>query len=703
MSKDRKYLYYRAYLIYFGFVIIMIAVLYSTFDLQLNGPGVAFETKEGELPTRVADRIPRMGQILDHNEVPLVTSITFYDIYMDPTVVEEELFDQKVGALSQGLHRLYPDKPAHDYERQIRKARANGVRYLLIRRKVTNEARKKLRKLPIFELGQMKGGIIDNVEVIMRKKPFGNLLNRTLGYFKINDDSDTLRVGIEGAYYDYLKGEEGKEIEQRISSGWKRTGKIIKDAVEGADVVTTIDKEIQEVAHSELEKQMIFMDAQHGSVILMEVQTGYVRAVANLTKISRGKYAENFNYAIGHLEVPGSTFKLASIMAGLEDERFKITDKVNASGRYNVGGDGMSDSNHGMGYGVITIQKAFEKSSNVILQLINRSYRNDPEVFIKRLEQFGLTEKLGIDLEGEPRPKVSKPGDASWSALSLPWQAVGYEVMQTPLQTLAFYNAVANKGKLVRPLFVEKIKRHGQVIKTFKPVVLNPEICSSHTLQILQRCLEGVMIRGTGKQLKSSLFTIAGKTGTAVLRGDGGYRNNTEAKAYQASFVGYFPAKKPIYSCIVVIARPVRAYYGAAVSGTVFAEIANKIYASSLQYHRAINDPRNPLATDVPSFKSGQSKDLTYLLKQLNVRYQQNSSSEWVQSDTTDQSLQIQRKPILDKKVPNVSGMSAKDAVYLLESRGLIVRLSGKGKVVHQSLIPGSALVKGQLIHIKLN
>ncbi|MEY4991669.1 MAG: hypothetical protein RI948_538 [Bacteroidota bacterium] len=703
MNKDRKHLYYRAYLIYFGFVGIMVLVLYSTLDLQFNGPGLAYSTEQGELPTRVADRIPRMGQILDHNEVPLVTSVTFYDIYMDPTVVDEAVFDEQISGLCAGLHRLYPEKSAYEYEAQIRKARANGVRYLLIRRKVTNEARKKLRKLPIFELGQMKGGIIDNIEVILRKKPFGNLLNRTLGYYKIQNQHDTLRVGIEGAYYDYLKGDQGKEIEQRISSGWKRTGKIIKDAVEGADVVTTIDKEIQEVAHSELEKQMIYMDAQHGSVILMEVQTGYVRAIANLTKVSKGKYTESFNYAIGHLEVPGSTFKLASLMAGLEDERFKITDKVNATGRYNVGGDGMSDSNHGMGYGVITIQQAFEKSSNVILQLMNRSYRNDPEVFIERLKQFGLTEKLGIDLEGEPRPKVSQPGDASWSALSLPWTSVGYEVMQTPLQTLAYYNAVANKGKLLRPLFVEKIKRHGQVIKTFKPVVLNPEICSTHTLKILQKCLEGVMIRGTGKQLKSSLFSIAGKTGTAVLRGNGGYRNSTEAKAYQASFVGYFPAKKPIYSCIVVISRPVRAYYGAAVSGTVFAEIANKIYASALQYHRAVNDPRAPFATDVPKLKSGNSKDLTYLLKQLNVRYQLTSSSEWVQADTTDQRLQVQRKAILDKKVPNVSGMSAKDAVYLLESRGLIVRLVGRGQVYSQSVSPGQPIVNGQLIQIKLH
>jgi cell division protein FtsI (penicillin-binding protein 3) len=447
---------------------------------------------------------------------------------------------------------------------------------------------------------------------------------------------------------------------------------------------------------------MIAMGAEHGSIILMEVQTGYVRAIANLTRIKEGKYEENFNYAIGHLEVPGSTFKLASLMAGLEDERFKINDKVNASGFYRVGKDGMADANHGRGYGIITVQKAFEKSSNVILQLMNRSYKDDPDVFIDRLEQFGLTEKLGIDLEGEPRPKVTRPGDSNWSALSLPWQSVGYEVMQTPLQTLAFYNAVANQGKLVRPLFVEKILRHGRVIKNFEPVVLNPEICSSHTLKILQNCLEGVMIRGTGKQLKSSLFTIAGKTGTAQLRGETGYRNE-KVRAYQASFVGYFPAKKPIYSCIVVISRPVVAYYGAAVSGTVFAEIANKIYASSLQYHRAINDPRNPIASDVPTVKSGQRKELTSLLKQLDIRYQLNSSSEWVQADTAKQRLQIQQKSVLETKVPNVTGMTAKDAVYLLESQGLIVRMSGKGKVSTQSIKPGAEIVKGQLIRIKLN
>jgi cell division protein FtsI (penicillin-binding protein 3) len=702
MSKNKSHLYRRAYLIYFGFVFIMGAVLYSTLDLQINGPGVAFETKEGQLPTRVVNRVPRMGQILDRNEVPLITSVTFYDIYMDPTVVEEKLFDAKVSELAQGLHGLYPENSSRSYEEKIRKARANGVRYLLIRRKVTNYERKRLRKLPIFDLGQMKGGIIDNVETILRKKPNGNLLNRTLGYYK-DLDGKPFRVGIEGAYYEYLKGEDGKEVEQRISSGWKKTGKVLKEAIEGADVISTIDKEIQEVAHSELEKQMIFMNAEHGCVILMDVNTGYVRAIANLTKVEEGKYTESYNYAIGYLEVPGSTFKLASLMAGLEDGKFKITDKVNAVGRYSVGGSSMSDSNHGMGYGTITIQQAFEKSSNVILQLMHRVYRNQPEQFIAQLKRFGLTEKLGIALEGEPRPDVATPGSKTWSILSLPWTSVGYEVRQTPLQTLAFYNAVANNGKLVRPLFVEKIKRNGQVIKTFKPVVLNPQICSTHTLKILQRCLEGVMLRGTGRSLKSSLFTIAGKTGTAVLTAAGGGYGTANGKSYQASFVGYFPAKKPIYSCIVVISKPQKAYYGAAVSGTVFAEIANKVYASALQYHRAVNDPRAKLANEIPMVKSGAANDLKYVMKELNVRYQQNNEAEWLKADTTDQRLEVSRKVITQKKVPNVLGMTAKDAVYILESRGLVVTLNGLGRVVSQSIAPGNQIVKGQVVQLKLN
>jgi len=294
MSKDldKKFLKRRAFTVYFTFVALILVVLYSTAKLQIEGRSSLFNDVDKKLPVRIVKRVPRMGEILDMNGIPLVTSVTFYDIHMDPTVVDQKLFDSDLAGLAAGLHRMYPDKSAREYENEIRNARENKSRYLLIRKRVTNDERKMLNNLPIFEKGQMKGGIIDNEETILRKKPYGNMLSRTLGYYKF--DKKELKVGIEGAFYHYLKGEDGEELEQRISSGWKKTGKIIKDAVEGANVITSIDKEIQEVAHSELEKQMIYMNAQEGCVIVMDVKTGFVRAIANLSKKEKGGYAESY-------------------------------------------------------------------------------------------------------------------------------------------------------------------------------------------------------------------------------------------------------------------------------------------------------------------------------------------------------------------------------------------------------------------------
>lgn len=704
MSKniDKKYLYRRAYTIYFTFVLLILVVLYTTFKLQIEGRTNLFENGDKKLPVQVVKRVPRMGEILDMNGIPLVTSVTFYDIHMDPTVVDQKLFDSDLSGLAEGLHKMYPDKSAREYENEIRKARENKVRYLLIRKKVTNDERKLINQLPIFREGQMKGGIIDKDETILRKKPYGNMLSRTLGYYKF-DHGKEYNVGIEGAFYSYLKGEEGEELEQRISSGWKKTGKVIKEAVEGATVTTTIDKEIQEVAHSELEKQMIHMQAEYGCVIVMDVKTGYVRAIANLTKQENGSYAEQYNYAIGHTEVPGSTFKLAALLAGLEDNKFKITDYVNANGVYAIAGGKLSDSNHGRGYGRITIRKAFEKSSNVIAQIIHKAYRNDPNKFLGHLEKFGLTKELGIDLQGEGKPHVPRPGTPGWSAMSIPWMSIGYEFRQTPLQTLAFYNAVANNGTLLKPQFVQKISRSGRDIKTFKPIVLEEQICSPSSIAIMKSCLEGVMKDGTGKELKGSFFSIAGKTGTAKLLGENKQFNDEKMSDYQASFVGYFPANKPIYSCIVVISKPKREYYGARVSGIVFAEIANKVYASALQYHRAVNSPKASRSAQIPKVKTAYFKDVTDVLKSFNLRYQKNHESDWLQADTLKGSIHLNRKNILKNRVPDVLGMTAKDAVYLLESAGMIVYMQGSGTVKFQSINPGQAIVKGQLIKITLN
>jgi cell division protein FtsI (penicillin-binding protein 3) len=415
MKTDKKNIVLRAYVIYFTFVIVMLVVLFKTVSIQFEGGKPYFMTSsDGStlLPTRTVQREPRRGQVLDANYTPLVTSVSFYDIHMDPTVVKEDIFQKEVDALSIELNELWPEKSAREYQELIRNGRKRGSRYILIHKKATNEERKKLREMPIFRLGRLKGGLIDNEEIIIRKRPHGELMKRTLGYVKTTQNGELL-VGIEGAYNDYLKGEPGEEVEQKISTGWKKIGPVIKEPVEGANVVTTIDKEIQEVAHLELLNQLQLQNAESGCVIVMDVNTGYVKAIANLIKHENGNYYESYNKAIGTKEVPGSTFKLASLMALLEDKKVTINDKVNANGVYKFYNSRLEDSHHG-GYGTITIQEAFEKSSNVFSKIIHDNYKNEPQRFVDRLKSLGLGDSLGIEIQGEPKPTLYEPGTRGW-------------------------------------------------------------------------------------------------------------------------------------------------------------------------------------------------------------------------------------------------------------------------------------------------
>lgn len=697
---ENKHIYLRAYVVYFGFVVLMLLVLFKTVSIQLEGRSNVFASSEAKMPVRTVKKMPRRGEILDVNYTPLVTSVSFYDIHMDPTVVEQKIFDAEVGDLCKELARFYPERSAREWETYIRTGRSRGSRYLLIRKKVTNDERKKLRELPIFKLGRLKGGIIDSDETILRKRPHSELMKRTLGYYKYEGGVE-LRVGIEGAFHEYLSGEPGEEIEQKFTTGWKKTGQIVKEAVEGADVVTSIDKEIQEVAHSELERQLRNQGAKSGCVIVMDVKTGFVKAIANLSMAKDGEYYELYNHALGTKEVPGSTFKLASLMAALEDERININDTVNAYGEYTFYGATLHDALKG-GYGKITIKRAFEKSSNVIAQVIYRAYKNDPQSFISRLDQFGLSEPLGVDIAGEPAPTIYRPGMKNWSKISLPWMAIGYEVQQTPLQTLAFYNAVANNGTLVRPQFVQEIRRGPETVKTFQPVILRNKICSDRTLGILRECLEGVMKNGgTGSKLTSSQFAIAGKTGTArILNEDLRYGNKGEER-YQASFVGYFPADEPIYSCIVVVSAPSKDIYGATVSGTVFTAIANKVYASKLKYHSAINEGRKK-KKEIPAALHGTKYDLKNVLDKFRIPYALTDETEWINVKRTDKNLELTKKELSKDRVPDLRGMTARDAVYLIESMGVQAYLFGYGKVVKQSIPPGAKALRGSIIELTL-
>lgn len=697
---EKKDIIWRAYLVYLGFFVALVVVIVKTALIQSEGKASFFAATKEKIPTRAVKKYPRRGEILDRNYTPLVTSVSFFDLHMDPTVVDQEIFDQEISDLCEGLHQLFPETSARDYETYIRNGRAREKRYLTIKLKATNAERRKVRELPIFKLGRNKGGLIDTDETTLRKRPHGEMLKRTLGYYQNNGVGNELRVGIEGAYNEILAGEPGEEIEQRISSGWKKTGEMLRDPVEGADLVTTFDLDIQEVAHSELLQQLKTQGAKSGCVIVMDVKTGFVRAMVNLQMATDGEYYELYNQAIGTKEVPGSTFKLASLMAALEDGKISLSDTVNANGDYNFYSLKLHDSND-YGYGRITIKRAFEVSSNVIARVINNAYRKEPEAFIERLRSFGLGDSLGIELAGEPRPTLYTPGMRQWSGISLPWMAIGYEVQQTPLQTLAFYNAVANNGNMVRPQFVQQIRRGPIVVKNFKPIYLRKNICSQSTLRQLQECLEGVVIRGTGSALKSSLFDIAGKTGTAkILNESNSYGEEGEGR-YQASFVGYFPAKEPIYSCIVVVSAPTRDIYGATVSGTVFTAIANKVYSNSLRYHKAINQNKRR-TTEVPRVKYGRYQDLITVLNELKVRYEKQTVGEWGKPASEDSEVDINSVNYSKNTVPNVRGLSAKDAVYLMERTGMHVLLRGKGRVVSQTIPAGTQAFKGGLVELVL-
>lgn len=699
MDKNNKHIVLRTYLIYFGFVAIMLTVIVKSFMIYKDGRNNIFVASSEKIEFKTAEIIPRRGEILDANLSPLVTSVSFYDIYMDTKVVKEDVWREGIEGLSKGLAELFPEKSAREWREYLSRERSRKNQYCRIQRRVTNDTRKQLRALPIFKLGKYKGGIIDQEEIIIRQKPHEDLLKRTLGYVRYRED-DTLRVGIEGAFNNYLQGQNGEIIQQKISNSWKTTGPITKETQDGADVVTSIDKDIQEVAHTELLRQLQNKGGKYGCAIVMDVKTGFIKAMVNLEENKDGGYDESYNHAIGTIEVPGSTFKLASLMAALEDEKIKLTDTVNAVGKYQFFDRTLNDDNK-WGYGKITIQRAFEKSSNVISKIIFDNYREEPEKFLERLDQFGITQPLNIDIAGEKAPMVNRPGTPQWWGGSIAWMSIGYEVQQTPLQTLAFYNAVANDGKFMKPQFVSEIREGTEVVKKFEPIVLREKICSQPTLDALQKCLSGVVEHGTGRALRKSFFKLAGKTGTAQIANQNkGYGEIGDQK-YIASFCGYFPAENPVYSCIVVVSAPTNDIYGASVSGTVFAEIADKVYSTSLQYQDAINQGSGVF--DTPITKSGNGYELKQVLDALNIRTQGSSSAEWVRTFQQTNGVEFRTAEIQKSLVPKVIGMGLKDAVILLEQAGLKVRAKGVGRVTAQSLAPGSPAVVGGIIEIELN
>jgi cell division protein FtsI (penicillin-binding protein 3) len=639
------------------------------------------------------------GNIYSDNGSLLATSLPEYRLCLDPTVSNNEVFRTGIDSLSLLLSRYFGDNSKDGYKRIINDARLSGKKYIVIsKRLIRHQDKKRMMGWPIFREGRMGGGVIFE-KIDKRFRPFKFLAFRTIGYL----NEDNYGAGLEYSFNDVLAGKHGKALFQRMVGGnWKP----IYDGTEirpedGLDIVTTIDVNIQDVAESSLLKALKDHNADYGCVVVMNVKTGEIKAISNLTK-NGNNYSEILNYAVSGqgLTEPGSTFKLVSMMALLENTNIKLTDSIaTGNGRHRFFDRVMVDHKHG-GYGTITVQEAFHKSSNIAISiLMNEHFGIQPQKFIDFIKRIGLAQPLGFQMKGEGIPYIKSPSDKSWSGITLPWMSIGYELKLTPLQTLTLYNAVANDGKMVLPMIVKYIKSADQIKKEYEPVILNDRICSNKTLKQIQSLLEGVVEGGTASNIRNSHYKIAGKTGTAQkIKEGGGY-----SRSYHTSFAGYFPADNPKYSCIVVIDNPKNNYqYGSDVAAPVFKTIADKIFSVDMELHKpslvaALMDDGK-----FPVIPAGFHDDLNLVCDKLKIKSSSIQQEDWVRARIENNEVTFIPQPLNQELVPDVRGMLLRDALFLLENAGHVVEFRGTGRVTRQSQAPGTKIIKGSRISIEL-
>lgn len=659
--------------------VYVIAGLIFLFAIAVVAKLISIQTVDGDKYRNLADQRtiknftiePNRGNLYSDDGSLLATSVAKYDIRFDALAPSQENFEKHIKPLSDSLSKVLGRNSSY-YQNLFRKARATKNRYLLLTRDLGYTDYIRIKGFPLFNLGPYKGGIIVEQET-KREYPLGKIARRSIGYNRVNESGKVIPVGLEGAFDQYLKGKEGHRLKQKIAKGqWKPiTDYNEVEPKDGYDVVSTIDVNIQDVAHYALLAQLEKYKADHGCVVVMDVKSGEVKAISNLGRTEEGKYYEKVNYAIGEAHEPGSTFKVMSMVAALEDKVIDTNYVVDTEkgvltfyNRYKV-----RDSKIG-GYGVITAAEALERSSNTgIVKIIDDFYGENPERFVNRLYNMGLNEQLHLPVKGEGEPFIPHPNDKKrWSGIALPWMAYGYGVQMTPLQILTFYNAIANDGEMVKPRLIKEIKEWNQVVQKFDKEVLNPSICSEETIVKVKIMLKNVVEskHGTGHKLYSPNFSMAGKTGTCQKNYAAKDRNKLQ---YISSFAGFFPAENPKYSCIVVIHEPDKSvgYYGADVSGPVFKKIAQKIYT---------NSPVIDTVEDLEKVNNAIEKDYrSYYTKAQNH----------------------------NNKVPNVEGMSGMDAISILENLGMSVKVKGNGRVKSQSLKSGTIITKNQTIVLQLS
>lgn len=700
----RDEIVWRSGVVYFAIAIIAVAILVRILILQFVQHG-KWEAMSEKYVYKTAEMPANRGDILAYDGRLLASSVPYYTIYMDTrsTGMTAETWTNGINGLSAGLARLVGERSAAGWKEVITNARRRGDRYFLIKRRVDYQTLAKLKELPIFREGQYKGGMVAQAEN-RRILPNSELAARTIGY--LNQGSEGTVVGIEGSFDKELGGKNGVVVRQRLTGGdWitiSDPGSV--NSRDGNDVITTIDIDLQDVASSALMSQLKKHNANHGCAVVMEVGTGDIRAIVNLEQSGDGSYHESYNYAIGESAEPGSTFKLPVLMAALEDGVIDTGDIVDTgSGTVRFYNKIIRDTRE-EGYGPITVKQVFEKSSNVgTSKLIYDHYKDRPKDFVNRLYAMKLNQKLNIQILGEGEPLIRYPGDKLWSGLSLPMMSHGYEVQLTPLQILTFYNAVANNGRMMKPRFVTAIMNNGNVIKRFEPDVIINSIASRSTIRKARKMMEGVVEHGTATNLRNADYRIAGKTGTAqIAKGKAGYRSGTRV-SYQASFVGYFPAENPLYSCIVVVNAPSNGvYYGNLVAGSVFKEISDKIYATHF-FRDYVTENKADKKPTAPEAGNGLRSDINEVLGELDVNYKRTAKDQWVTTRESGDTIRLVGLRMQEGLVPDVRGMSLRDAIYLLENSGYRVRFTGKGKVLRQSPEHGARYFEGQIVSLDMN
>ncbi len=712
-----------------------IAVVLTLIGFAVVGKAMYIMTAKKDYWTQVADRLkrdsvsvkPGRGNILSCDGQLMASSIPEYKVYMDfqagrddsiHAQKQDSIWEEKIDSICEGLSQIFPSKTAEEFKthliagkkRVLKNGKEGARHYPIWPRRIDYNTFCEVRKLPIFKEPIYKGGFHWE-EFNARRRPFGSLAQRTVG--DMFGAKDSAKYGLELSFDSILRGKNGIMHRRKILSKYLDIPVLLPE--DGADIVTTIDVGMQDLAERAMIEELKEINGEMGVAILMEVKTGDIKAIVNMTRGADGEYRETVNNAISYRCEPGSVFKTASFLVALDDGVVDTSFVIHTgSGVMNMHGRDMKDHNWRRGgYQDINVARALEVSSNIgVSYVIDKFYGSNPKKYVEGLYRVGIHEDLKIPLVGYHTPMIRMPDTKTtdrakyWSKTTLPWMSIGYETQIAPINTVTFYNAIANNGKMMQPRFVKQIVKNGEVLREFEPVVLKERIAKPQAIKTMQTILEHVVSQGLGRRAGSKSFKVAGKTGTAQVADQyGGYHSGTTR--YWLSFAGYFPADDPRYTCIVCLKKTGLPASGGGMSGLVFHHISEGVMAQNLKLD--VDDARDTLSIMVPDVKGGDLVAANYVLDNLGVKTNTNWSGSytegnpvWGKTITTNKDVTLASVSTQKGIIPDVLGMGARDAVYLLESRGVKVKLRGRGKVKSQSIYAGTAIKQGMVCELNM-